>query len=174
MIRIRIGDHWRHDPALREALRRAASPARSAAALRIVDVLAIEVDGVDIGAGRTEGALVPSLEALLRAVASLLAGAPQASVGFDSGEVELVLRRRGQSALLTVVALERPARVLASDVEVDLEALAAAALSACADLVRDLAAVGPAASGSRLAGRLRDAARRLRAADASASPPPPR
>jgi outer membrane protein assembly factor BamB len=172
MIRIRVGASWRHDPGVRAALRRRAGTARGA--LRIVDVLAFEVDGVDIGAGRTEGDLLPSLERLLRAVAALLAGEPQASVHFGEGAVELVLRRSGSSALLTLVALDRPARVLARDVEVDLAALAGAALEACADLVRELAAAGPGAAGSSEARRLREAARRLRATEPAAPARPRR
>ncbi|HUL58176.1 MAG TPA: PQQ-binding-like beta-propeller repeat protein, partial [Anaeromyxobacteraceae bacterium] len=163
MIRIRVGDAWKHDPGLRASLRSATRRAHAEAARRIVDVLALEVDGVDIAAGRTEGPLLPSLEALLRAVARIVSGTPQASVPFEGGDVELVLCRRGGSALLTVVAPGPPSRVLARDVEVDVEALAAAALEASAELCRDLAGVGPAVSrGTR---RLRDAARRLRAAE---------
>lgn len=160
MIRIRVGSSWRHDPDARTALRRAAGRA----AADVVDVLAFEVDGVDIGAGRTEGALLPSLESLLRGVASLVAGEPQASVSFPEASVELVLRRRGASALLTVVALDRPTRLLARDVEVDLEALAAAALCASADLVRELGQALPASARADPARRLRRAERRLRAA----------
>jgi outer membrane protein assembly factor BamB len=172
MIRIRVGASWKHDPGVRAALRRGAREARRA--LRIIDVLAFEVDGVDIGAGRTEGDLLPSLERVLRAVAALLGGAPQASVPFGDGGVELVLHRRGASALLTLVALERPARLLAREVEVDLAALAAAALQASADLVGDLAAAGPLAASSSQARRLRDAARRLRATEPSAPAGPRR
>ncbi len=171
MIRIRVGDAWKHDPEVSEALRGASRRTRAAA--DIVDVLALEVDGVDIGAGRTEGALLPSLEALLRAVARIVSGAPQASVPFEGGGVELVLRRRGASALLTVVAPDPPSRVLARDVEVEVDALAAAALEAAAALFRDLVAAGPAAAASREARRLREAARRLRAAEPRPLPPPP-
>ncbi|HYG68455.1 MAG TPA: pyrrolo-quinoline quinone, partial [Anaeromyxobacteraceae bacterium] len=144
MIQIRVGDSWRHDPGLRAALRRAGA-ARADVVARIVDVLAIEVDGVDLAAGRTEGPLLPSLEGLLRALARLLGGEGHASVALREGEVELVLRRRGPSALLTVVEPGPPSRVLARDVEVELEALAAAALDASAGLVRALAEAEPTA-----------------------------
>jgi outer membrane protein assembly factor BamB len=164
MIRIRVGSSWRHDPAATTALRRAAGRGAWRATRDLVDVLAFEVDGVDIAAGRTEGALLPSLEALLRGVASLVAGEPQASVPFRDGSVELVLRRRGASALLTVVALDRPARLLARDVEVELEALAAAALRASAELVREIALALPASARTDPAPLLRRAERRLRAA----------
>src|SRR5512138_404550 len=139
MIRIRPGAAWRHDPVLRAALRRGAGPDRLAAARRAVDALALEVDGVDIAAGLAEGPLLVSLEALLRAVARVVAGASHATVTFPDGELELLIRRRGRAALLSAVALTRPSRVLARDVEVEVEALASAALDASAQLCRDLA-----------------------------------
>lgn len=160
MIRIRPGQAWRHDPRLAAALRRAGPRARAEAARGAVDALALEVDGIDIAAGRAEGALLPSLEALLRAVARVTSGAPHATVAFADGALELLIRRRGPSALLTVVSVSRPSRVLAQDVEVDLEELAGAALEAAADLCRELAALAPGAEvGAR---GLRAAARDLR------------
>ncbi len=169
MIRIRTGGSWRHDPRLRAALERAAAPARAAAARAVVDALAIEVDGVDIAAGRAEGPLLPSLEALLRAVARVVGGAPHATVAFAEGELEILLRRRGPSALLTVVAVSRPSRVLARDVEVDVEDLASAALEASAAFCRELAEILPQGA-AREARRLRAAARDLRRMEAA----PPR
>jgi len=171
MIRIRTGASWRHDPALRAALRRAAGPARGAIARAVVDALALEVDGIDISAGRAEGPLLHSLEALLRAIARVVAGAPHATVAFPDGEIEVLLRRRGPGVLLTVVALSRPSRVLASDVEVDAQELAAAALEACATFCRELAEVLPQ-GGSREAQRLRAAARDLRRVEAAPGPRP--
>ncbi len=170
MIRIRTGASWRHDPVLRAALRRATGPARAAAARAVVDALALEVDGIDIAAGRAEGPLLPSLEALLRAVARVVAGAPHATVAFPDGETEVLLRRSGASAFLTVVALSRPSRVLAQDVEVEVEDLAAAALEASAELCRELAEVLPEGA-AREARGLRAAAHDLRRVEAA---PPPR
>jgi outer membrane protein assembly factor BamB len=172
MIRIRTGASWRHDPALRAALRRAAGPARDAAARAVVDALAIEVDGIDISAGRAEGPLLPSLEALLRAVARVVGGAPHATLAFPDGEAEVLLRRRGPAVLLTVVSVSRPSRVLASDVEVDAEELAAAALEACASFCRELAEILPEAA-TREARRLQDAARDLRRVEPGPAPVPP-
>jgi outer membrane protein assembly factor BamB len=164
MIRIRTGASWKHDPGLRAALRLAPGAAGAAAARAAVDALAIEVDGFDIAAGLAEGRLLPTLEALLRAVARVVGGAPHATVAFQDGALELVIRRRGPAALLTVVALSRPSRVLARDVEVEVEALAAAALEASAEFCRDLASLLPegAAAGAR---GLRAAERALRRAD---------
>lgn len=161
MLRIRAGAAWRHDPSLRAALRRGAGPDRLAAVRGVVDALAIEVDGVDIAAGLAEGPLLPALEALLRAVARVVAGASHTTVTFPDGEVELLLRRRGRTALLSVVALSRPSRVLARDVEVELDALAAATLDATADLCGELAELLPGAE-AREARPLRAAARALR------------
>src|SRR6478752_6794251 len=101
MIRIRAGASWKHDPEVRKALR-AQARARSEAATRIVDVLGIEVDGVDIAGGHTEGALLPSMEALVGAVGRLCGGQAQASVPFADGSIELVVRRRGTQALLSL------------------------------------------------------------------------
>jgi outer membrane protein assembly factor BamB len=171
MVRIGTGAAWRHDPALREALRRGAGPARAAAARAVVDALTLEVDGVDVAAGLAEGPLLPALEALLRAVARIVAGASHATVPFPDGEVELLIRRRGRAALLTVVALSRPSRVVARDVEVELDALAAAALEASASLCRELAELLPGAEG-REARPLRAAARALRRTEEGAPPRP--
>lgn len=167
MIRIRTGTAWRHDPRLPAMLRRVRAGGQ-ATVQSIVDALAIEVDGIDLAAGRAEGPLLPSLEALLRALARVLGGAPHATVAFPDGGLELIVRRRGASALLTVVSVARPSRVLARDVEVDLEALSAAALDAAADFCRELAQVAPDAT--RNARRLRAAARDLRRTEAA----PPR
>jgi outer membrane protein assembly factor BamB len=164
MIRIRTGAAWRHDPGLRAALRGGAGAARAAAARAVVDAVALEVDGVDVAAGLAEGPLLPTLEALLRAVARVVAGAPHATVPFPDGEVELLIRRHGRAALLTVVSLGRPSRVVARDVEVELDALAAAALDASAALCRDLAELLPGAE-AREARPLRAAARALRRTD---------
>jgi len=167
MIRIRTGAAWRHDP----ALRRGAGPARAAAARAVVDALALEVDGVDVAAGLAEGPLLPALEALLRAVARIVGGASHATVAFPDGEVDLLIRRRGRAALLTVVALSRPSRVIARDVEVELDALAAAALEASAALCRELAEILPGAQG-RETRLLRAAARALRRTEEGAPPRP--
>jgi outer membrane protein assembly factor BamB len=171
MIRIRTGASWRHDPALRAALRRSSGPARAAAARAVVDALALEVDGIDISAGRAEGPLLPSLEALLRAIARVVGGAPHATVAFPDGDLEVLLRRRGAEVLLTVVAVSRPSRILARDVAVDAEELAAAALDACASFCRELAEILPE-GGSREARGLRAAARDLRRVEAGPAPAP--
>jgi len=159
MIRIRTGASWRDDPRIAAAVEALGQRARSTVAREVSDALAIEVDGIDIAAGLAEAPLLPSLEDLLRAISRVVGGAPHAAVVLGDGGLELVLRRRGGSALLTVVALGRPSRLLARDVEVDVEALAAAALEAAAGFCRDLAAAVPGAD--RDVRPLRAAARKL-------------
>jgi hypothetical protein len=161
VVHIRIGEGWKEDPRVRSALRSAGdASARGEAVREIVDAVAIEVDGVDIAAGRAEGPVLGAAEALVRAVARLVAGGSQASVPFQDGAVELVIRRRGGSALLSIVTLSRPARVLARDVEVDLEGLAGAAREAADGLCHDLAEVEPlSAAAPSLRRLLREASR---------------
>ena len=130
MVRIRIGEGWASDPGIRAGLRAGSPEPRRAAIRSIVDVMAVEVEGVDIGAGRTEGPLVDGVLGMLVAVDRLAAGEDHASVPFDDGAVELLLHRRGGVALLSVATLSRPARLLAHDVEVDLPRLAEAARAA--------------------------------------------
>ena len=166
MLRVRIGEGWASDPVVRDALRAEKGAARRAAVRSIVDVLAVEVDGVDIGSGRTEGPLLEGVLALLGAVDRLAAGEGHASVPFEDGAVELVLHRRGGSALASIVTLGRPARVLAHDVEVDLPRLAEAAREAARFFFERVAAVAPAVIGSpELRLLLRAASRRTSLAE---------
>lgn len=167
MIRIRTGTSWRDDPRVTRALRTGGHGASASAARELTDALAFEVDGVDLTAGLAEAPLLPSLEDLLSAVSRVVSGGPNAAVVLGDGGLELFLRRRDESVLLTVVALGRPSRILARDVEVDVEALAAAALDAAAQFCRDLAAAVP--DFARDARPLRSAVRLL--ARAQARPP---
>jgi hypothetical protein len=173
VLRVRIGEGWASDPAVRDALRAENGASRRAAVRSIVDVLAVEVDGVDIGSGRTEGPLLEGVMALLGAVDRLAAGEGHASVPFEDGAVELVLHRRGGSALASVVTLGRPARVLAHDVEVDLPGLAEAARAAARSFCERVVAVAPAVTGSpELRLLLRAASRRTSLADPPAAGAP--
>jgi len=156
VLRFRVGAGWKEDPEVRLALTRG-RPGPSP-----VDAVAVEVDGLDLCAGRAEAELPGALEELVLGAARLVAGGHRAAVHFAEGGVELLLRRRGATALLTLVALERPSRVLAADVEVELHALARAAREAGEALADDLAALGPA--GHDLARGLHEALARLAAA----------
>jgi outer membrane protein assembly factor BamB len=166
MIRVRLGNNWKQDPGLRAALGDGGSAADQAAA-SAVDALAIEVDGVDLVAGRAEGAVVAGVEALGEAVLRLLAGSARSHVHFSEGGLELVLARQGPSALLTVVTLARPSRVLAREVELDLLDLAQATAEAAEQLATDLQGLHP----SRLATPAR-ALRQLAARLGKAQPRP--
>ncbi len=145
MIRIRIGVGWASDPEVRAGLRAGSSEPRRAAIRAIVDVVAIEVEGVDIAAGRTEGPVAEGVLGMLRAIDRLAAGEEHASVPFEDGAVELLLHRRGGVALLSVATLSRPARLLAHDVEVDLPRLAEAARAAATSFCDRVAEIAPSA-----------------------------
>ncbi|HZZ84444.1 MAG TPA: PQQ-binding-like beta-propeller repeat protein [Anaeromyxobacteraceae bacterium] len=159
MIRIRIGQSWAHDASLR------AAPDADAEALEepgwLVDAFAIEVDGVDLAAGRAERNAFGGARDLVGAAARLLAGSAREEVSFPEGEVQLLIRRRDAAALLSVVALSRPARLLARDVEVDLRAFAAAVAAAAEELAHALAAAAPALARRGGAAALLQAARAL-------------
>lgn len=143
MIRIRIGSGWASDPEVRAGLRAGSPEPRRAAIRAIVDVVAIEVEGVDIAAGRTEGPVAEGVLGMLRAIDRLAAGEEHASVPFDDGAVELLLHRRGGVALLSVATLSRPARLLAHDVEVDLPRLAEAAREAATAFCASVVEIAP-------------------------------
>ncbi len=162
MVRVRLGGTWKESPALREAFARG-GPAAAEAEGAAVDALSLEIDGVDLAGGRAEGALVPAVQDLCGAVLRLLGGKGRAHVTFSDGGAELLLRRKGPSALVTVVTLERPSRVLARDVEVDLLELAEAVRGAAASLGQDLAAAQRRAEAGA---ELRELARRLSTARA--------
>jgi outer membrane protein assembly factor BamB len=170
MVTVRLGTTWREDPAVRGAFARGGAAAEDAAA-SVVDALAIEVDGVDVAAGQAEGSLLAGVTALAEAALRLLGGTPRAQVHFSEGGLELLLRRRGASALLTVVTLSRPARVLARDVEVELSELVRAAREAALALAREIAALSRGSASARDLSQL--AARLAAARPAAPEGPPP-
>jgi outer membrane protein assembly factor BamB len=145
VIRIRIGEGWTSDPEVRAGLLAGSPEPRRAAIRAIVDVVAIEVEGVDIAAGRTEGPVAEGVLGMLQAIDRLAAGEEHASVPFEDGAVELLLHRRGGVALLSVATLSRPARLLAHDVEVDLPRLAEAARNAATSFCERVAEIAPSA-----------------------------
>ncbi|HET8723122.1 MAG TPA: PQQ-binding-like beta-propeller repeat protein [Anaeromyxobacteraceae bacterium] len=173
MLRVRIGEGWLSDPVVREGLRARAPGSRRAAVQAIVDVVALEVDGVDIGSGRTEGPVAEGVLRLLAAVDRLAAGEDHASVPFEDGSVELVLHRQGGQALLTVATLARPARVLAHDVAVELPRLAEAVREAARGFCERVSALSPRGRAlPEVRDLLRAAARRTVVAAGSAPPAP--
>ena len=160
MIRIRIGQGWASDPEIRAGLRAGSIAPRRAAIQAIIDVVAVEVEGIDIAAGRTEGPVADGVLGLLQALDRLAAGEEHASVPFEDGAVDLLLHRRGGVALLSVATLSRPARLLAHDVEVDLPRLAEAARAAATAFCERVAEIAPAARALPELRRLLRAARR--------------
>ena len=151
MIRIRPGRSWRHNPGYLGELRGLTAPrARSYSFSGILDVMGLEVDGVDIAAGVGEAPVLHTMGELLSALLLLGegAGAAQATVG--PGPTEVVLEARGPDVLLTLCTLRRPSRVLASGLLIDAARLRAAALQAAQGLLNDLLDISPALSGARL------------------------
>lgn len=170
MVRIRVATGWRDDPAVRLALARGGAAAAEAAR-RASDAVAIEVDGVDVARGRAEGPLLPALTALVDGLAGLMSGTPSASVHLPEGAVELLVRRSGSAALLSVVSLGRPSRLLARDVEVDLAELVEAAVEAAGELLSDLASIQPSLARTPACRELRQALAALGAARPAGAPP---
>jgi hypothetical protein len=156
MIRIRPGRSWRHNPGYVGTLRRLEGPfLKTFEGSGILDVLGIEVDGVDIAAGVGEAEILVAMDELCRALARLRAGSPAAQATVGRGPTELLLEARGPDVLLTLVSLAPPARFLASGLLLDRERLGAAAGSAARALADDLVSISPALSGSPLLLRLR-------------------
>src|SRR4051812_37895831 len=156
MIRIRPGQSWRHNPGYVGKLRRLEGRhLHGFEGSGILDVLGIEVDGVDIAAGVGEAEILVAMDELCRALSRLAAGNPAAQATVGRGPTELVLEARGPDVLLTLVSLAPAARLLASGLLLDGERLRRAALSAARALADDLLAISPALSGSALLDRLR-------------------
>jgi outer membrane protein assembly factor BamB len=174
VIRIRPGRSWRHNPGYLGELRALTAPrARSYGFGGILDVVGLEVDGVDIAAGVGETPLLHTLDELTQALLKLCegAGAAQATVG--PGPTEVVLEPRGADVLLTLCTLRTPSRVLAGGLLVDASRLRTAALQAARSVLRDLLDISPALSEARLLRRLgRACALLARAAQKPAAPWP--
>ena len=109
MIRIRTGASWKHDPAarrrsLRRARRRRGPPPRAPWWTRSPSRWTASTSPP---AGRRVRSSPRSRRSCGRSRGSS-AGAPHATVPFRDGELELLIRRRGASALLTVVDARPP------------------------------------------------------------------
>ena len=155
MIRIRPGRSWRLNPAYLGELRSlSAARAKAFTGAEILDVLGIEVDGVDIAAGVGEARVLQAVDELAQALIRIGEGQRAAQATIGPGPTELVLEARGHDLLLTLVTLAPPARVLASGLLVDAHKMRAATLHAARGLLLDLLAISPALSGARLARRL--------------------
>jgi outer membrane protein assembly factor BamB len=155
MIRIRPGRSWRLNPEYLGALRSlSGARAKGFTGGDILDVLGIEVFGVDIAAGVGEARVLQAVDDLSQALIRIGDGQPAAQATIGPGPTELVLEARGHDLLLTLVTLAPPARVLASGLLVDAQKMRAATLHAARGLLLDLLAISPALSDARLARRL--------------------
>ena len=155
MIRIRPGRSWRLNPAYLGELRSlSAARAKAFTGAEIVDVLGIEVDGVEIAAGVGEARVLQAVDELAQALIRIGEGQPAAQATIGPGPTELVLEARGHDLLLTLVTLAPPARILASGLLVDAHKMRTATLHAARGLLLDLLAISPALSRARLARRL--------------------
>src|SRR3954447_20596785 len=155
MIRIRPGRSWRLNPTYLGELRSlTGARAKGFNGAEILDVLGIEVDGVDIAAGAGEARVLQAVDELAQALIRIGDGQPAAQATIGPGPTELVLEARGHDVLLTLVTLAPPARVLASGLLVDAQKMRLATLHAARGLLLDLLAISPALSSARLALRL--------------------
>jgi hypothetical protein len=162
VIRIRPGRSWRLNPAYLGELRALTPPrARGFMGQEILDVLGIEVDGVDIAAGVGEAQVLLGVEELAQALLRLGEGEPAAQATIGPGPTELVLEARGADLVLTLVSLAPPARVMAGGLLVDAARMRAAALHAARGLLFDLLAISPVLEDAPLAQRLGEACAQL-------------
>src|SRR5256885_11702734 len=112
MIRIRPGRSWRHNPGYLGKLRRLDGPhLQRFEGGGILDVLGIEVDGVDIAAGVGEAEILVAMDELCAALARLRGGSPAAQATVGRGPTELLLAARGAGLLLALGSLAPPPRV---------------------------------------------------------------
>lgn len=162
MIRIRPGRSWRLNPGYLGELRALTAPrARAFTGAEILDVLGVEVDGVDIAAGVGEAQVLVAVDDLLQALLRLGDGEPAAQATIGPGPTEIVLEARGYDVLATLVSLAPPARFVASGLLLDAARLRAAALMAARGLLLDLIAISPVLSRTPLAKRLAAGCRTL-------------
>ncbi len=152
MIRVHTGRGWRYNPLLLAELR--ALGGRGARQPPIVDVLGVEIDGVDLFTGLSEDRIVEVTADLAAALSRLAAGHRRAQVSCSGGAVELLLERQANAVLLSMVRLRRPSEVLIRDLEIDFGALCRATLSSARALLDDLRRIHPRLIESAAAERL--------------------
>ncbi len=162
MIRIRPGRSWRLNPGYLGELQSLTLPrARTFDFAAILDVLGLEVDGVDIAAGVGEAQVLVAVDELVQALLRLGQGHPAAQATIGPGPTELLLEARGFDVLATLVSLAPPLRLLASGLLLDFTKLRAAALAAARGLLFDLLAISPVLEKTPLARRLAAGCRSL-------------
>jgi hypothetical protein len=148
MLRIRIGQHWKHEGA-QEAL----------------DGFGLELDGVALVPGANEEPLGLVLEHLLVATAALGSGQGLAQVSLPESSQELLLVRRGDELTLHVLRLGRPAGAVRPPVRFEVAAWRQAVVRAARSWISDLRT-------SAAPPRLRQKARTLLSRADRDSPPP--
>src|SRR5438552_14963835 len=115
VIRIRPGRSWRLNPAYVGELRALrGARAKGFTGSDILDVLGIEVDGVDIAAGVGEARVLQAVDELLAALRRLAQGSAAAQATVGRGPTELVLESRRGDVLLSLVTPAPPPPLLAS------------------------------------------------------------
>jgi PQQ-like domain len=121
MLRIRIGQHWKHE-----------------GATEAVDGFGLELDGVALVPGASEEPLGLVMEQLLLATAALGAGQALAQVSLPESSQELLLVRHEDGLLLHVLRLGRPAGAVRPPVRLDTEAWRRAVVRAGQGWISDL------------------------------------
>jgi hypothetical protein len=121
MLRIRIGQHWKHEGA--------SEP---------LDGFGLELDGVPLVPGANEEPLGLVMEQLLLATAALAAGQRVAEVSLPESSQELLLVRRNEELALHVLRLGRPAGALRQPVTVELDDWRRAVVRAAHGWIADL------------------------------------
>jgi hypothetical protein len=121
MLRIRIGQHWKHE-----------GPSEP------LDGFGLELDGVALVSGAHEEPLGLVMEQLLLATAALAAGQRAAQVSLPESSQELLLVRRDDELTLHVLRLGRPAGAVRMPVRLDVTAWRGAVASAARVWMADL------------------------------------
>jgi hypothetical protein len=175
VIRIRPGRSWRHNPVYASELSGLdGRGARAFDGAHILDVVGIEVDGVDIAAGVGEARVLLAVDELLQALLRLGDGAAAAQATIGPGPTELVMEARGEDLLLTLSSFAPPSRLLASGLLVDAVKMRKAVLHAARGLLLDLLSFSPQLGAAQVSQRLSEASARLARQPLKPSPRWPR
>jgi PQQ-like domain len=121
MLRIRIGQHWKHE-----------GPSEP------LDGFGLELDGVALVPGAHEEPLGLVMEQLLMATAALAAGQRVAQVSLPESSQELLLVRRDEELALHVLRLGRPAGAVRTPVALDVDVWRRAVVRAARGWIADL------------------------------------
>ena len=147
LVRIRLGESWKQNPAYRTPLRALAEGrARGFSPRDIVDVVGIEIDGIDLTEGLAEAALLDALSELLDAARILARPGATTSARFARRGVEIAFERTGEDIRLTIA--EGPGRRRRA--EVPAARFARAVRAAAAKFLRDLTEIHPELGGHRV------------------------